>query len=292
MPGEGSSGNTLAGEVRVYFGGPDGIGATPSQQLRGASARELFGYSVFGVGDVNGDGFADVAVSVIGPSLRIPREATRIEVFLGGPSGLQTPAHRVLVDGDLTTLLGVFYGGRGDYNGDGFTDIAAIAPGSDEGAMMRTPNRLDVFLGGRDGLSATRAWTRSGTAGRNGPTAAQAADANGDGFDDLLVLDSSVEVTAGTRGALLLFLSTATGPATTASVTLGPSMGVPFAPALGIVGRRSLEGVADFAVATSTPGARALSVFRVESGGIRATPVTSRSVTRAQSVYGASVASW
>jgi hypothetical protein len=276
----------------VYFGGPDGIGATPSQQLRVATARELFGYTVRGVGDVNGDGFADVAVTVPGPMLRRPREATRVEVFLGSASGLQTPAHRVLVDSDNTTALGATYGGRGDFNGDGFADIVALAPGTDEGAMMRTPNRIDVFLGSASGISSTRAFTRSGTSGSNGPSAAQAVDANGDGFDDLIVLDSSVEVTSGTPGAMLMFLSTATGPAMMPSASIGPSMGVPFSPALAVVGRRTLEGVAEFTVGTSPAGARGLSVFRVDSGTILAMPVANRTVTRAQSVYGASVASW
>ena len=293
MPGEASGGDTLAGAVRVYFGGSEGIPAEPSQELRGGAPREFFGYTVRGLGDVNGDGFADVAVFSLGGVLRMPRVATQIRVFLGSARGLVVPAHRVIDDSQLDTSLGSLMGGRGDYNGDGYADLTAIAVGTDEGAPMRAPNRVDVFFGGPSGIASSRGYSRVGLAPREGPRATQALDVNADGFDDLIVVDSSVSATAGTLGAAQLFLSSSSGPSTGAASSIGPEMGAPFSGGLAYFGRYRTDGTFDVAVGYTTATTRGLRVFRCDPPSMfRSAPVSSRSVSRDTSAFGSNLASW
>jgi hypothetical protein len=50
------------GQVYVYLGGTAGLATTPATTLTGPEANGAFGKSVASAGDVNGDGFADLAV--------------------------------------------------------------------------------------------------------------------------------------------------------------------------------------------------------------------------------------
>jgi len=293
MPGEASGGNTLAGAVGVYFGSATGVAAFPSQVLPGRAARDLFGYNVRGIGDINGDGFADVAVTAIGGLLQMPRAATRIDIFLGGATGLRTPAHQTLVDSRLDTVLGVLVIGRGDFNADGFSDLFAIAVGSDEGAATRAPNRLEVYLGGRLGLSTTPSLTLNGMMPRQGPFNAVAFDSNLDGFDDLLAVRSDVELTPGVQGAIELYLSNmgTVGAVPNSSAMVADPLRL--ASGLSVFGRRSELGEWDVAVAASSDATmmRGVAVFRT-SATIQSMPVASRYTSRPASVLGATIASW
>ena len=55
------AGGSSAGRAYVYYGGT-GANATPDLVLIGETAGDLFGVSVSGAGDVNGDGFDDLLV--------------------------------------------------------------------------------------------------------------------------------------------------------------------------------------------------------------------------------------
>jgi hypothetical protein len=55
-----------AGKVSVYLGDAMGLGAGPRWTAESSQALALFGSSVAGAGDVNGDGFSDIAVGAPG----------------------------------------------------------------------------------------------------------------------------------------------------------------------------------------------------------------------------------
>ncbi|WP_437290289.1 FG-GAP repeat domain-containing protein [Sorangium sp. So ce406] len=98
--------------VYVYLGGPQGLETTPSVTLTGSDA---FGVTVATVGDVNGDGFDDVAVADRSP---------KVLLYLGdGKSNVSEPDVAIYRDA-IEDRTGQRLGSPGDVNGDGYSDFA------------------------------------------------------------------------------------------------------------------------------------------------------------------------
>jgi|GEM_PF-2020788 len=132
----GPSGQTLAGEVRVFFGGPDLVGerdlATQSANINifGSDSTPGLGSAV-AVGDVNGDRVKDLIVSAPLSSAVSPN--SKLLIFFGGPTlagtiDLRNAAPDVtissnLIDDGLGSSLAI-----ADINRDGLDDIIAGRP--------------------------------------------------------------------------------------------------------------------------------------------------------------------
>src|SRR5690606_39020592 len=107
-----------AGRVAIHRGGSSGTTAGASAVLRGAVAGAEFGSALACAGDLDGDGFADLAVGS-------PREgaAGRVRVFFGGPGGIPEEGARIVVleaPSDEGVLFGGAIAGAGDLDGDGY----------------------------------------------------------------------------------------------------------------------------------------------------------------------------
>ena len=210
------------GAAFLYRGGPAGLSGAPAWSVEGELAGARLGWSVAGAGDVNGDGFGDVA---IGAPDHTPDGtagllyAGRVRVFHGGPGGLgATPAWAH--DGNEEAAdFGYSVAAAGDANGDGFSDLLVGDPlhlGSFLGGQV------SFFSGGPAGLSPTPSWTVEGedAADDFGRSVATAGDVNRDGFCDLLVGASGVNVGSGRdAGRAYLFLGGAGGPSGPAAWT-------------------------------------------------------------------------
>lgn len=124
------------------------------------------------VGDVDGDGFDDLVVS-----LREPPGSV-VQLHLGGKAGLGAkPKVRVV---SSSTYFGL-YAGTGDFNGDGYADVALFEP-------IGTGDSVGVFFGGPQGLrpeADVRVLAPSGL--RMGERLAGVGDLDGDGDDELAV---------------------------------------------------------------------------------------------------------
>jgi FG-GAP repeat/Glucodextranase, domain B len=118
-----------AGRVVVYYGGP-WTDAVADLVLTGLAANEHLGSSVTGAGDMDADGFDDLAVG--SPTYAIGGDPSRgrVHVFRGGTSPATAPA--LTIDGaGGCEAFGITLSGGRDLNGDGFSDIAVGAPFSD-----------------------------------------------------------------------------------------------------------------------------------------------------------------
>ena len=125
-----------AGGAYLIAGPVSGIGYLATKavaELRGDQAYGYAGSSVAGVGDVNGDALADIAVGVPYADESSGSNAGRTAVFVGTIEGVHvlSEAHATLTGGANGQMLGSALDAAGDLDGDGYGDLLVGAPGYD-----------------------------------------------------------------------------------------------------------------------------------------------------------------
>ena len=279
--------NGSTGKVYVFHGSASGVTSTaanPSFSVTGEAAANYFGETVEGAGDVNGDGYDDLAVG----TSRANNYGGKVYVFLGSATGLSGTAANPAFSASRPVRA---VASAGDVNGDGFDDLAIGAPGG-EG-----PGSVAVFLGSAIGLQGIPAFSLYGEDGMDefGISLARAGDVNGDGFDDLAVGAPGNNNHAGKIYVFHGGPSGFTGPqAAPAFSATGEAAYNNFGTSLGGTGDLNGDGFADLAVGASGFGSSSgkVYVFHGSAGGISGTASSPAfSITgEANSSFGSSVA--
>jgi Ca2+-binding RTX toxin-like protein len=203
---------SLTDKSYVVFGRTGGFASNLNlSSLDGSNGFRLsgFGYeqsgrSVASVGDINGDGFADLIVGARYSDPNGDRSGASYVVF-GTDSGFAANIDLSSLDGSngfkLSGVAELDQSGRsvasaGDVNGDGFDDLIIGAPNADpngnySGASYVVFGKAGGFganieLSSLDGLNG---FTLRGAATfhSSGASVASAGDVNGDGFADVIV---------------------------------------------------------------------------------------------------------
>ncbi len=185
----GYSGDIQAqGKIYVYKGTKQGLDPTPIFTAIGEGEHDEFGRSVSGA-DVNGDGFPDVIAGATGLTGAGKGAGAKVPgfmyVYYGSAKGI-SPTPGFKVSGVRTGgHLGEGMSAVGDMNGDGYPDVAIGE--RDFSCEGRDAGRIDVYLGGPNGLSKDRVWSAVGKGkGGVGRSVAPVGDLNGDGFADFI----------------------------------------------------------------------------------------------------------
>jgi hypothetical protein len=239
------------GAVNVLYGSATGLQATgvggPDDQFwtqdspdvsgEGAQARDRVGWSL-AAGDFNGDGFGDLTVGVPFEDL-VVLGAGAVNVLYGSAPGLQATgvggpddqfwtqdSPGMGADGAEAQDWFGWAPAVGDFNADGFRDLAIGVRVEDVGAVLNA-GAVDVLYGSATGLQATgeggpddQFWTQDspGMAGDGAEEEDElgwslvSADFNGDTYEDLIMgvpLEDTETITD--AGAVNVLYGSATG---------------------------------------------------------------------------------
>ena len=232
VPGEDlrTAGRTVsnAGAVSVLYGSSDGLSASSpyiaqfwtqatSNVPESPEQDDSFGFSLSSA-DFNGDGFGDIAIGVPGESVPIVNSTANmsgaggVNVLYGSSNGLSA----------ISPLPGQFWSqatsnvqdspesndsfakslSAGDFNGDGFGDIAIGVSGEDvetPDGTVSNAGAINVLYGSSDGVSASspqidQFWTQATSNVTGSPEqddsfgfSISSADFNGDGLTDIAI---------------------------------------------------------------------------------------------------------
>ncbi len=202
------SGATNAGAVNVLYGSFIGLVFDGDQMWHQGVAGligvpedgDSFGYAV-ATGDFNGDGYDDLAVGVPFEDIEGKRDAGVVQVIYGSADGLRAAGSQVWYQGvgiegaaEVDDRFGQALA-AGDFNGDGFDDLAIGTPFERIGSAYAA-GAVQVIYGSRFGLQAAgnQLWTQDSP---NVPDSVEpgdmfgaslaSGDFNHDGFDELVI---------------------------------------------------------------------------------------------------------
>jgi hypothetical protein len=190
-----------SGKVYVYFGGPSpSLEPTPDGLMTESDVLDGFARAITFVGDLNGDGFGELA---IGSHFHdavddgVDSRAGSVSLYYGRAGATFNITPDVILSGAFPLdQFGHSVDRAGDLNGDGYSDLVVGAPYADSqgvdsgrvyiylGRAGKTLTLADQFLDG-ELVSRGFGWQVSG-----------GGDLNGDGLADLVVNERELGIDA------------------------------------------------------------------------------------------------
>ncbi|MCY7361177.1 MAG: integrin alpha, partial [Ignavibacteria bacterium] len=169
--------DSFRGRAYLYYGGA-AMNEIADVILTGEVANNLFGFSVSGAGDVNGDGYSDVITGACG----FNSNTGRAYIYYGG-NAMNNIADVVLNGESIGNYFGFSVSSTGDVNSDGYSDLIV---GADR--YNSNTGKAYIFFGGAS-MNNTPDISMNGEFANDnfGISVSAAGDLNGDGLSDIVV---------------------------------------------------------------------------------------------------------
>ena len=208
-PGEAVGELASAGAVNVLYGSDAGITADNNKQwyqdvdgVEGWSETgDQMGFALAS-GDFDGDGYDDLAIGAPGEAVGELAGAGAVNILYGSDAGITTSSNKqwyqdvdgIEGDSEAGDQMG-FALASGDFDGDGYDDLAIGAPGEAVGELA-SAGAVNILYGSDTGIAAddNKQWHQDvsgiegwSEAGDQMGFSLASGDFDGDGFDDLAI---------------------------------------------------------------------------------------------------------
>jgi hypothetical protein len=249
VPGYDGEGLDMGG-VFVYFGTSSGVSSSPLIiEVNESQINLFFGRSVSTVGDLDGDGYADLAIGAPG-YIDFPNGPGAIYIYEGYSGGLIDEWSERIGGFQLDSGFGAEVKLAGDVDGDGYSDMIVGMEGYDPTSLLPEAGRFRVYYGDSnilDGFASDQLIGDQAEAAL-GNSVFTAGDVNGDGYSDVIVGEAGFDGTTGPdSGRARVFHGSPRGLATTADWEASSGSGA-FAYSISTAGDVNGDGYADVIV--------------------------------------------
>ncbi len=172
-------GSCTVSKAYVYMGSASGVATTPATTLTRPDTN--FGRGAAGIGDVNGDGYADIMVAASHETTgqTFPEMGY---VYLGSAAGISNVPSIVINAPSSAKGFGMRIANAGDINGDGYSDVILGASSSYSGA-----GAAYLYKGSPSGISSSNYSLILGAPGESLGSSVSAGDVNRDGYSDVVI---------------------------------------------------------------------------------------------------------
>ncbi len=249
--------DTNDGSVYVYYGSASGISLAPDLSLDNPDNQGdgYFGSAISGVGDLNGDGYADL---VVGAEQQddadnvFPIDEGAVFVYYGSGSGIPSTPNRSLESpfDQASAFFGNAVTSSGDLNGDGYADL--VVGSINQAGPFSSAGNAYVYYGSSSGIASSFGTDLDSPGVYHfGSAVAHVGDVNGDGYGDLLIGADQDASGNQSNGSAYLYYGRVTGIVSTVRVHLdNPSTesGPRFGSSVAGAGDLNGDGFADIVV--------------------------------------------